>query len=420
MQIGPAMLETLGSPLSLLLISVRWRTYQLAVKYNQIFKDIFSQIAGKSGAKTLPFLSFWYLACPLFWHDQTDFSSAIEAEFQKKWQAIFQIAENSNRVEYSSEQLQSAVAETFRVPNSGWPSIRYTSPDIMIAASGPEAIARGDYQFVLGKMHVGVNTLNTQLFVLQHPLPEDLYRAAAFDQGARIVPIIPKNFRGNTSRASPMLFSPADYHLELAPEPVNNSRSPMLAIGSLLIENDGGSLIVRTRDGKLRFGVEEILCDAAAQKIVNSFKILGPSTHNPRITIDKLVVFRESWSFNAKDLDFTQEKIDSARFLSVRRWARKKGLPRFVFVKAPSEVKPFFLDFDSPHCVNIFTKAVRQSAMADTPDRPITLSEMVPSLEEIWLPDAKGQRYTSELRFVTLDLSQSGKNRERIDQQMKT
>jgi hypothetical protein len=407
-QIGPPLLQSLGPPLSLLLQSVRWLTYQLAVKYNQIFKDIFSQLAGKSGTRVLPFLSFWYLVCPLFWQDQTDFSSAIEAEFQQKWQSILQLGENCSQVEYSCEQLQSAVAEIFKVPHSGWPSIRYTSPDIMIAASGPEAIAQGDYQFVLGEMHVGVNTLNTQLFVLQHPSPDDLYRAAALDQGPRIVPIIPKNFRGKTSRSSPMLFAPTDFHLELAPEPVNNSRSPVLPIGSLLIENDGRSLIVRPRDGKLRFGVEEILCDAAAQKIVNSFKILAPSAHNPRITIDKLVVFRESWSFNAKDLDFNQEKTDSARFLSVRRWAREKGLPRFVFVKAPSEVKPFFLDFDSPHCVNIFTKAVRQSAMTDAPERPITLSEMVPSLEEIWLPDAEGQRYTSELRFVALDISQSG------------
>jgi hypothetical protein len=38
-------------------------------------------------------------------------------------------------------------------------------------------------------------------------------------------------------------------------------------------------------------------------------------------------------------------------------------------------------------------------------DALITLSEMLPAQEDLWLLDAEGRRYTSELRMVVLDLS---------------
>ena len=93
-----------------------------------------------------------------------------------------------------------------------------------------------------------MNTLNTQLFVMQHPSPDELCQAAARDRGRRLIPIIPKNFRGKTARATPMFITPADYCLELAAEPSRAPRSQVLPIGSLLLEDDGG-LIVKTRDG---------------------------------------------------------------------------------------------------------------------------------------------------------------------------
>jgi Lantibiotic dehydratase, N terminus len=404
LRFGPALLETLGPPLSLMLTSARWLTYQISQKYDEAFAQAYAELTRRLGSRAVPLLSFWYAVFPLFWQEESEFSLLIEAEFQEKWRRLLALPEDARHVQYTTEQLWPRVTATFKVPHSGWKSIRYNSPDVMIAADGPEAIAQGDYHFVLGELHVGLNTLNTQLFVMQHPSPDELCQAAARDRGRRLIPIIPKNFRSKTSRAMPMFITPADYHLELAAEPSRAPRSQVLPIGSLLLEDDGG-LIVKTRDGKLRFSIEEVLCDAAAQKIVNSFKLLKPAAHNPRIAVDRLVVSRESWSFEPEQIECIQEKTDAPRFLAVRRWAKSIGLPRFVFVKAPAEVKPFFLDLDSPHCINIFAKAVRQSAAADAPHKPVTLTEMLPNLEQAWLPDDQGERYTSELRLVTLELS---------------
>jgi len=60
---------------------------------------------------------------------------------------------------------------------------------------------------------------------------------------------------------------------------------------------------------------------------------------------------------------------------------------------------------DSPVLLNIFTRIVRRTKDGDHPAPLITLTEMFPSHEELWLPDAEGRRYTSELRMVALDIS---------------
>ncbi len=79
-------------------------------------------------------------------------------------------------------------------------------------------------------------------------------------------------------------------------------------------------------------------------------------------------------------------------------------MPRFVFVKVASEQKPCFIDFDSPIYVDIFAKLIRRDMARDAQDVSITVSEMLPEPDQTWLPDAEGNQYTSELRFVAVDL----------------
>jgi Lantibiotic dehydratase, C terminus. len=91
------------------------------------------------------------------------------------------------------------------------------------------------------------------------------------------------------------------------------------------------------------------------------------------------------------------------RFLAVRRWARDHGLPRFVFVRTPVEVKPYYLDFDSVHYIENFVRASRRTLEQRSPDTVISVVEMLPEPDRLWLADAQGRRYTSELRIVAVD-----------------
>jgi hypothetical protein len=172
----------------------------------------------------------------------------------------------------------------------------------------------------------------------------------------------------------------------------------------MALENVGGRLVMRARDGRVSFDAIEAIGEALSLLAVNAMKILPPARHNPRVTIDRLVICRESWSFFNSELGFVDQKEESVRFLAARNWAKSHGMPRFVFVKVPTETKPFYLDFDSPIYVDIFAKAIRKMAGQPKSDKPITLTEMLPAPDRLWLPDAEGRRYTSELRMVAVDI----------------
>ena len=73
----------------------------------------------------------------------------------------------------------------------------------------------------------------------------------------------------------------------------------------------------------------------------------------------------------------------------LRNWAKSHGMPRFVFVKVPTEMKPFYLDFDSPIYVDIFTKAIRKMDGQSKSNEPVLLTEMLPAPDQLWLTDAE-------------------------------
>ena len=113
---------------------------------------------------------------------------------------------------------------------------------------------------------------------------------------------------------------------------------------------------------------------------------------------------RESWRFNPADLVFAAEKDEVARFVRTREWAAALGIPRYVFVKSNAELKPVYVDFTSPIYVNVLAKMVRRTNAAERlPDKTITVVEMLPVHDDLWLADHEGNRYTSEFRFTWVD-----------------
>jgi hypothetical protein len=169
------------------------------------------------------------------------------------------------------------------------------------------------------------------------------------------------------------------------------------------VEDLGKGLIARTRDGEHSFDVVEMFDTVFSYLTINHFRILHPAAHTPRVTIDDLVVCREAWRFLPSEISFAFVKDEAERFVAARRWVREQGMPRFTFVKVPVELKPLFLDFESPTYVDIFAKYVRLSEERGFAQQSITISEMLPAIDQAWLPDAEGNLYTSEFRIISVD-----------------
>ena len=131
--------------------------------------------------------------------------------------------------------------------------------------------------------------------------------------------------------------------------------------------------------------------------------MLGSFPHTPRVWIDRLLVARETWCRRLGELDFALLSDERERYLRVRRWGRDLGLPDRIFVKVATEVKPIYVDLTSPTYVNVLCMAIRAGIRDGGPDTTITISEMAPTLEQAWVPDAAGNRYSSELRLLVVD-----------------
>ena len=281
---------------------------------------------------------------------------------------------------------------------------RYHSPDVMIAASSIDAIERGEYVLVLGELHIAHNTLGASSAIAQCPFAPELFEALNLDLPApRLVPITPRNWHLATSRTRPALVSSRDFRLMFAPDACGVPPARAVPIGALVIEPEGEQLVARSRDGRLRFDIIEVFASLLSDLVANFFNIVPKRPYTPRLQIDRLVVRRETWNVAPAALPFVNAKSEAERFIEGRRWARQQGLPRWVFVKVPGETKPFYLDWDSPIYVEIFGKMIRQieDASADLP--LVSISEMLPQIDQLWLPDAQGERYTSELRLVAVD-----------------
>jgi hypothetical protein len=402
--VGRRVIDELGPTLELLLTGSRWLTSELAKIYRKALRQIYERVARRTGSRVVEGIHFWMEAEPLINNDSPLLTAPLTREFQARWSEILSLPAGERRVSYRSAELRARVLEAFDAPGPGWSLARHHSPDVMIAAESAEAVARGDFELVMGELHVGKNTLAASLFVAQHPSPDELVRGLELDlPEVTVVPMTPKAWL--TSRTNVVLMSPRYHRIEFERESFVADRSKAVPIAELVVEERGDSLVVRTRDGRLCLDIIEVFGGTLSGMVMDLFRLVKPATHTPRVSIDRVVVARESWNYAPAALEWAREKGEAERFAAARRWARAEGLPRRCFMKVAVEPKPSYVDFDSPVYVGLMAKSVRRAGAAG--DSVVAVSEMLPEVNEAWLPDAEGRRYTSELRIVALDLARA-------------
>lgn len=394
-EIGAAVLARLGPPLALLLRSARWFTWELSSRYVRALEGIHSRLAAELGSNAVPFLTFYEKVLELFPTDprrSSVITAEVCAELQARWQSVLALPEGATRVERSVRELEARVEEVFSAPGPGWPEARYHSPDIMLAAKDVDSIFRGDYLAVLGELHAGTNTLFSFCMFKEHPRPEELIRARCLDVPERCVETVaPKEQWG---RADNFSHAPHDVEVELGATLAWRPREQVEAGAELIVVQEDGRLRVESLKTGRRFEAAEFFGNPMRYESTYFFHPFPKMKHGPRITVEGTVIAREHWRFEAAELTFPE--TPDARYLTARQWARAHRIPRFVFFSIPEERKPFFVDFDSPALVEMAWHMLRRASS-------VTVSEMLPSPEEAWLLDARGERYCCELRLAAVD-----------------
>jgi Lantibiotic dehydratase, N terminus len=393
-ELGRPFLDRLAPPLELLLHSARWFTYEIAARYRRALEAIYRRLRDERGEPVVDFARFWNAIPALFPGGGAPGSivGAVRAELHRRWATALAIAPAERTVHRRAAALADDVRRAFAAPGPGWPAARHHAPDIMIAA-GPEAIARGEYQIILGELHAGFNTMAAPLFVKEHPRPDELVAARDADLGrACIAPV----WSTAVTRGDYYSLSPRDLDLESGEARSARPRAQVVATGELVIEASGDRLEVWTRDRARRFDVIAFLEHHLIAESYAAFSPIAPAPWTPRVVVDDVVIARATWRVAPAELAWPALEESAGRFAAARRWARSLGMPRWMFVKTAEEVKPVYVDLDSAVYVDLLAKQLRGASAA-------TLSEMLPAVEDAWVVDGAGERYTAELRIAAVD-----------------
>ncbi|MFX0592109.1 amino acid adenylation domain-containing protein [Melissospora conviva] len=402
--LSPELAGTLWPGLTPLLESARWFTFAGAALFRRAFTERYRELVRRSGSPTVPFADFWLWANDLLFEAPEKLLAPLERGLQERWARILRPEPGQRRVQLDPDTVGTAAAEAFAAPRPGWVGAYQHSPDVMLVAESLDAVNRGEFQWVVGEVHPGVNTLRSALFVAEHPNPEQLRAAMTADlPGPRVALAATGEEGGAPARLTDKLVTDRDLRLVFGHDSCGLDPRTALAVGDCVLTEHDGALVVRSTDGRHSLPLAEVVGEAVMLHLIQRFDILPRAAHQPRVTVGRVVIARESWRLRAADLDFARIADEAERFRRVRRWQRETDLPRYVFVKTPVEKKPFLLDFASLPAVDGFARAVRRTVDGAGADATLRLSEMLPGPDQLWLTGPDGARHTAELRMVAVD-----------------
>ena len=398
--LGQGLVDAMA-PLALILDSIRWMLYQVGEAVMELVSAAYGDlVAGSAG---VPNAAMLWLACtPILGGQLKAIAQEKLAELQKRWQSVLRIPEGVTSAAFQVEEIRRAADDAFSSPPAAWTDARWCSPDVMIAAESEDAIREGQFRLVLGEVHAAVNTVDYCSMVPLHRRPEVLMACVDADHpDPRLLVALPRESRPRlTVRSHPALVRDIDYRLVLMPHIPVPRRGRVHLGGDVAVVRAAGGLCLVLPDGS-RFGVMDLFSNAIRGEVAQAFD-LYPAGYRPRVVIDQVVIARERWSLPAADLSFAQLPDEASRFAGCRAWMREHRLPRRVFIKSPLETKPFYVDFASPAFVEALVTAARR-AVRGGPDVQLSVTEMLPDTDEVWLADADGHRYVAEFRFVAFD-----------------
>ncbi|GAB3143121.1 hypothetical protein GCM10027290_18980 [Micromonospora sonneratiae] len=403
---GAGLLDDLAAPLGIMLQAARWMVGALHDAYGAVLRQLYDELRLDAGDGPVALSDLWFLTQGMFWGTEERPVDAVAAEFSRRWAGLFGLdtmPAGATRIDVASADIAARVAEAFPAPRPSWTTGWMHSPDLQICATDVEALARGDYFVVLGELHAGWASFDCEVFTPSHPDPERLRTALAEDLGERRIRLLfPSDWPRRTSRVAESLVGPTDRQLAFA---AASGAEPdrILPTVEVTVSEVDGELVATARDGQ-RWPLIEMFATLLSAHAVDGFKLVADAPHTPRVTIDRMVVSRRTWRTTVGETGLADVVGERERFLAVRRWRRQLDLPDQVYLKVGTETKPCYADLTSPFYASNLCSMLRSARRDAGDDVSVVLSEMLPTPDQAWVPDAEGRRYFSELRMQIFDV----------------
>ena len=388
LDLGRTTLEQITPPLRVVLAIARWYTFAIGTELAEALRKAYEGL----GATPVPLHIFWHHTADLFDHAVPPIVAAAVRRLRVRWNGFW----NSVQVEQGAQRLgveraTELVAEQFSAPCPGWPGARHHATDIMWAAASPQALLAGQGIPVLSELHPGLNPFSTLSVLALCPVVEDLVAEWKIDfPGPLISPIPWEDF----ARSSQDLrLARSHWHLDLG-GPFVSEHPPdrCLRAADYDVVAVGRKLQIYHRCGGPTFDLLEAFERRIKLHAAVAFTLNDGDEAGPRRYLGPLLVQRAHW--RVEKFPFLKNKSDRAG--AVAGWRESLRLPRRIFVRSPLEIKPVYVDLCAPLSIEMLVHFARQAPY-------LSISEMYPGPDELWLSDAAGERYTSELRFLAVD-----------------
>jgi hypothetical protein len=326
----------------------------------------------------------------------------VKAAFRKRLQPHVDLSQ----YDLTAEDCH-VVRDNFDYPK--FDEYTYPSADLQLAATSTEAIARGDYQWILAELHPPIAMLHHCMY-WSCPDKEALSRALASTTFGR-----PNFYFGFfaadfTAHTTVRLF-------EALPE-LSNFVAPQRAHpkwkkipptdAEVYIDEATGDVCVRKIDNHEHLG-----SFARAWVIPLGFHPFqfGMAPHTPRLHCGKVIVQRRSWTVKAEELipgNYTG--VSTQLVLAVEKLRAERNLPRFIYIRPTEQAlrrsgaegrdkdtKPVFVDLESYLFLEIFHRWLMKAG-------EIEVTEMLPDPEHLLWKEPDG-RHSFELRTLIVPRS---------------
>jgi hypothetical protein len=83
-----------------------------------------------------------------------------------------------------------------------------------------------------------------------------------------------------------------------------------------------------------------------------------------------------------------------------------------VFLRFTGERKPIYADLTGLASIDLISRSLRRARRRAGAGAMVTVAEMLPGPDQVWLTDAEGLRYTAELRLVVADQKMADRQQE--------
>jgi hypothetical protein len=399
--LGHALLEDIAPALAIVLQAARWLTADFARRFEAVLADL---VSSADEIDRPPRLSdIWDSAADLLLAPRAcgPLAEAL-SEFELRWRGLLSLDDSSPRLTTTSSALREQASDVFAAGSPGWAMAHMHSPDLLICAESVQAVNAGRYLVVLGELHIAYATFGDRSNAWVLPDPDRFVDLTVEDmRGPRLIPLMPSAWSKYAGRSLQFEEAAADYHIGFA-RATGVASDRVIPTCGVTIERTAGRLVGRLPNGTLVpliefFGAFLSMCST------NAIREVLRRSHTPRVTVDRLVVWRESWRLTAEEVEMLALPDDEmAAYLAGRRLAAKLRLPAECFARLSSDRKPIYVNFTSPLFVSVLCAAIR-SGRRRNGGLQVTLTEMLPATDDAWLCDARGNRYINEIRLHVVD-----------------